>query len=143
MDKEQKYKKLGLSITFLCYLGIKIENFKENINILEKSSIYFSVPKQYSTDFITVVADGNRDDEESLKTADGIINIGKESVKEIINSYMALYDDETNEDITEFFKLYVKVRDEEWNLEKGKEKVRHVNQELQKIIKAKNEWKEI
>ncbi len=87
MDKEQKYKNIGLNMTFLCFLGIEIENYKENINFLEKSSIYFSIPKQYSTDFITVVADGNRDDEESLKTEDGIINIGKESVKKIINSY--------------------------------------------------------
>ena len=144
MDKEQKYKKLGLNMNFLCFLGIEIENFKENANILAKSSIYFSVPKQYSSDFITLISDGNRDDEESLKTEDGIIKLGKESVKEIINSYyMVLYDDEIEEDITEFFKLYVKVRDEEWNLEKGKEKVNHINQELQKIIKAKNEWKEV
>ena len=143
MDKEQKYKKLGLNITSLCFLGIEIENFKENINFLEKSSIYFSVPKQYSTDFITLVADGNCDDEESLKTEDGIIKISKESVKETINSYMALYDDEIEEDIAEFFKLHVKVRDEEWNLEKGKENVRRTNQELQKIIKDKNDWKEV
>ena len=144
MAKEQKVKKLGLNINFLCFLGIEIENFKENKNILEKSCIYFSVPKQYSSDFITLVADGNRDDEESLKTEDGIINIGKESVKEIINSYMALYDDdEIVEDITEFFKLYVKVRDEEWNLEKGKENVRRTNQEIQKIVKAKSDWKEV
>ena len=143
MTKEQKVKKLGLNINFLCFLGIEIENFKENKNILEKSCIYFSVPKQYSSDFITLVADGNRDDEESLKTEDGIINIGKESVKEIINSYMALYDDEIEEDITEFFKLYVKVRDEEWNLEKGKENTNHINQELHKIIKDKSDWKEV
>lgn len=143
MTKEQKVKKLGLNINFLCFLGIEIENFKENKNILEKSCIYFSVPKQYSSDFITLVADGNRDDEESLKTEDGIINIGKESVKEIINSYMALYDDEIEEDITEFFKLYVKVRDEEWNLEKGKENANHINQELHKIIKDKSDWKEV
>ena len=143
MTKEQKLKKLGLNINFLCFLGIEIENFKENKNILEKSCIYFSVPKQYSSDFITLVVDGNRDDEESLKTEDGIINIGKESVKEIINSYMALYDDEIEEDITEFFKLYVKVRDEEWNLEKGKENANHINQELQKIVKAKSDWKEV
>lgn len=148
MDKEQKYKNLGLNITYLCFLGIRIENFKENANILAKSSIYFSVPKQYSSDFITLISDGNRDDEESLKTEDGIIKLGKEGVKEIINSYFALYDDEIEGDITDYFKLYAKVRDEEWDLEKGKEKVNYINQELQKIIKStavknKNEWKEV
>lgn len=142
MDKEQKHKNIGLNMIFLCFLGIEIENYKENINFLEKSSIYFSVPKQYSTDFIIVVAD-NHDDEESLKTEDGIIKIGKESVKELINSYMALYDDEIEDDITEFFKLYVKVRDEEWNLKKGKEKVNQLNQDVQKIMKDKTDWKEV
>ncbi len=103
MTKEQKLKKLGLNINFLCFLGIEIENFKENKNILEKSCIYFSVPKQYSSDFITLVANENHDDEKSLKTEDGIINIGRESVKEIIKSFMTLYEDEIVEDITEFF----------------------------------------
>lgn len=36
MDKEQKYKKIGLNMIFLCFLGIEIENYKENINFLEK-----------------------------------------------------------------------------------------------------------
>lgn len=142
MDKEQKYKKIGLNMISLYFIGIEIENYKENINFLEKQSIYFSVPKQYSTDFITVVTD-NHDDEESLKTEDGIIKIGKESVKKLINSYMALYDDEIEEDISEFYKLYVKVRDEVWNLEKGKEKVNQLNQDIQKIMKGKTDWKEV
>lgn len=83
MNRKQKYKELGLKLNMisLYFLGIEMENFKENINVLEKSSIYFSVPKQYSTDFITVVANGKHDVEESLKTEDGIIKIGKESVK--------------------------------------------------------------
>lgn len=57
---------------------------------------------------------------------------------------MALYDDEIEEDISEFYKLYVKVRDEVWNLEKGKEKVNQLNQDIQKIImKGKTDWKEV
>lgn len=142
MYNEEKYKNLGLNMISLYFIGIEIENYKENINFLEKQSIYFSVPKQYSTDFIAVVAD-NHDDEESLKTEDGIIKIGKESVKEVINSYMSLYDDEIEEDITEFFKLYVKVRDEVWSLEKGKEKVNQLNQDIQKITKGRTDWKEV
>lgn len=124
-DREQikKYLKIVLNME---WLGIHIDDVREmrdEYNLISKMVYYFSVPE---TSTIEVKEDKELNDK--IKTADGLIELGKKHILDmVIDSCNDTFDDDDEElfedvknNISDYVKVYAKVRTgERWTKELG------------------------
>ena len=118
------------AVLTLEYYGIHIEETKEQDF---KLLYYFSVPEKS-----TIEIDSPMNDK--IKTSDGLIEIAKESLTEIIiDSCKSEFDDEEDEEfyndvknnISDYASFYAKVRKGEvWNEEMGKAAIQKISDEI-------------
>lgn len=149
-DKEREIMAVKRLLQLENY-GIKIENVKQETGMFgfpENFKIYFSVPES-STMYDE---DENESYNEKLKTSEGLTQIAKELIADII----MCFDDDgfiSPDDIEkmkankfDFVKFYVKVRKGEvWSREKGEEKLKAANERLQIAVdklKAEKDFEE-
>lgn len=119
------------AVLSLEYYGIHVEDTKEqDFKIL----YYFSVPENS-----TIETDNALNDK--IKTADGLIEIAKETLTQIIiDSCKSEFDDDEEDEefyndvknnISEYASFYAKVRkDEVWNEEMGKAAIQKITDEI-------------
>ena len=125
--------------------GIKIEETKQTIGALglpDSYQIYFSIPES------SIMYDENKDKtfNEKIKTSDGLTEIAKKLIIELI---MCSDRDDmiSSEDISDFVKFYVKVRNGEvWTKEQSEDAMKIADEQIKTAIeklKALNDYKEV
>ena len=125
--------------------GIKIEETKQTIGALglpDSYKIYFSIPES------STMYDENKDKtfNEKIKTSDGLTEIAKKLIIELI---MCSDRDGmiSSEDISDFVKFYVKIRNGEvWTKEQSEDAMKMADEQIKIAIeklKALNGYKEV
>lgn len=119
------------SVLTLEYMGIHIEDTREKDF---KQLYYFSVPERSTIEISNALND-------KIKTADGLIEIAKESFTQIIiDSCKSEFDDDEEDEefyndvknnISEYASFFAKVRKGEvWNEEMGKAAIQKITDEI-------------
>lgn len=143
-DAERTVEVIKRSVQLEIY-GIKLEDIKQTtgkFGIPENIKIYFSVPES------STMYDESEDEtfNEKLKTSEGLTQIGKEIIVDMIMCGDG-GEDISTEDISDFVKFYVKVRNgETWTKEQGDETLKVTNEQIKTAVeklKSQNGYKEV
>ena len=131
MNNAQVIKNLQTSL-LMEYYGIRMEETKE---IGYTTHYYISVPESSTIKIL------DKELNDKIKTADGLISVAKDLlIKLLLDSCKAEYDDdefikEIKDNISEYFKLYAKIRKGEvWTKEMGEARLAEIEADIQQAM---------
>ena len=131
MNNAQIVKNLQTALT-MEYYGIHMEETKE---IGYTTHHYISVPESSTIKIL------DKELNDKIKTADGLISVAKDLlIKMLFDSCRAEYDDdeflkEIKDNISEYFKLYAKIRTGEvWTKEMGEARLAEIEADIQQAM---------